>query len=259
MAALGERYSLTVDPRATIADLSLGERQRVEIVKMLYRDVDVLFLDEPTAVLTPQEVESLFRILRAIAAEGRSVVLITHKLGEVMAVADRVTVMRGARVVASARYRRHSNPRPGAADGRSRRGSGAAARSTTSAGGARARGGRPVPGRSPRAARIEHVDLVVRAGEIVGVAGVAGNGQLQLAETLAGMRSPSAGRIVVNGVDMTGAGTAGGAGRGPRYVPEDRLGTGLAPGPLDRRQSSAHRPRPLVAVAAARSRKRSRS
>ena len=101
VASLGERYKLTVDPRARVADLSLGERQRVEIVKMLYRNVDVLFLDEPTAVLTPPEVESLFGILRAIAAEGRSVVLITHKLGEVMAVADRVTVMRDARVVAS--------------------------------------------------------------------------------------------------------------------------------------------------------------
>ena len=245
MAALGERYGLTVDPRATIADLSLGERQRVEIVKMLYRNADVLLLDEPTAVLTPQEVESLFRILRAMAADGRSVVLITHKLGEVMAVADRVTVMRDGRVVARARTADTDThalarlmvgrdvdlaPRHGVRH--------AGAPMLTAE-------GLCLDGRHGR--RIEHVDLVVRAGEIVGVAGVAGNGQLQLAETLAGMRRPSAGRVVVNGVDTTGRGPRAARAAGLRYVPEDRLGTGLAPGLsiADNLQLTA--PRPLVA------------
>jgi simple sugar transport system ATP-binding protein len=245
VASLGEEYGLTVDPHATIADLSLGERQRVEIVKMLYRNVDALFLDEPTAVLTPQEVDSLFTILRAMAADGRSVVLITHKLGEVMAVANRVTVMRDARVVASmptgstatralARLMvgrdvdlaaRQSDRRPGkcvlAVEDLS------------------------VDGHQGR--RVQHVDLTVRAGEIVGVAGVAGNGQLQLAETLAGLRRPSRGRIRVDGVDITGRGVRAARAAGLRYVPEDRLGTGLAPGLSIAENLQLTAARPLVA------------
>jgi len=242
VASLGERYKLTVDPRARVADLSLGERQRVEIVKMLYRNVDVLFLDEPTAVLTPPEVESLFGILRAIAAEGRSMVLITHKLGEVMAVADRVTVMRAARVVASVDTK-DTDPTSLArlmvgrdVDLAPRHGATGPGRRVLVA------EDLCLDGRHER--HVEHVDLVVRAGEIVGVAGVAGNGQLQLAEMLAGIRQPSGGRILVNGSDITGAGPRAARAAGLGYVPEDRLGTGLAPGLsiADNLQLTAGRP-----------------
>jgi ABC-type uncharacterized transport system ATPase subunit len=245
VAALGERYALRVDPRAVVQDLSMGERQRVEIVKMLYREVDVLFLDEPTAVLTPQEVGTLFGILRAMAADGRSVVLITHKLGEVMAVADRVTVMRDARVVASLPT---SETDAGAlarlmvgrdVDLAPRRGAGGA--------------GAPrlviedlcLDGEHGR--RVEHVDLVVHSGEIVGIAGVAGNGQLQLAETLAGMRRPSRGRVLVDTVDVTGRGPRAARAAGLGYVPEDRLGTGLAPGLSIADNLQLTRARPLIA------------
>ena len=103
VAELGERYGLAVDPRARIWQLSVGEQQRVEILKALYREARVLILDEPTAVLTPQEAEALFETLRAMAAEGRTVVFISHKLHEVMAVADRVTVLRGGRSVGDRR------------------------------------------------------------------------------------------------------------------------------------------------------------
>jgi simple sugar transport system ATP-binding protein len=102
VADLGSRYGLEIDPDATIDRLSLGERQRVEIVKMLFRDVDVLFLDEPTAVLAPGEVKSLFATLRAMADDGKAIALVTHKLGEVFSIADRTTIMRAGKVVASA-------------------------------------------------------------------------------------------------------------------------------------------------------------
>lgn len=228
VASLGERYGLAVDPRATISDLSLGEQQRVEIVKMLYRDVDVLFLDEPTAVLTPQEVDSLFTVLRAMAADGRSVVLITHKLGEVMAVADRVTVMRDARVVASVPT--SETDTTGLARLMVGRAVDLADRHGTSTPGACMLAVDDLCVDGAHGRRVQHVGLSVLAGEIVGVAGVAGNGQLQLAEALAGTRQPSAGRIVVNGVDITGRGPRVARAAGLRYVPEDRLGTGLAPG-----------------------------
>ena len=103
VAELGELYGLAVDPRARIWQLSVGEQQRVEILKALYREAEILILDEPTAVLTPQEAESLFVTLRAMAAEGRTVIFISHKLHEVTAVADRVTVLRGGRSVATRR------------------------------------------------------------------------------------------------------------------------------------------------------------
>ena len=101
VADLGERYGLGVDPGAKIWQLSVGEQQRVEILKALYRDARILILDEPTAVLTPQEAEALFVTLRAMAAEGRTIIFISHKLHEVMAVADRVTVLRGGRTIAT--------------------------------------------------------------------------------------------------------------------------------------------------------------
>ena len=111
VAALAEQFGLAVDPRARIWQLSVGEQQRVEILKALYRDARVLILDEPTAVLTPQEARALFETLRAMAADGRTIVFISHKLHEVLAVSDRITVLRGGRVVATVRDRRARRPR----------------------------------------------------------------------------------------------------------------------------------------------------
>jgi simple sugar transport system ATP-binding protein len=229
VAALGAQFELKVDPRARISDLAMGERQRVEIVKMLYRNVDVLFLDEPTAVLTPQEVDSLFRTLRAMAAGGKSMVLTTHKLEEVMAVADRATVMRHGRVVGSVRIaetnvaelarmmvgRDHTYTAL-------RRSSGDAGKPVIVADKLSLVGWHRVAG--------ETIDFAVRAGEILGVAGVAGNGQLQLAETIAGIRKPQSGAIRLNDADTTGKGPRAARAAGLAYVPQDRLGTGLARG-----------------------------
>jgi general nucleoside transport system ATP-binding protein len=225
---LGQRYGLPVRPDAVVADLTVGEQQRVEIVKTLYRGVEVLLLDEPTSVLTPQETEALFATVRTMAADGKAVVFISHKLGEVMAIADRVTVMRDGRVVGSL-----------------------ATDETSVRDLAELMVGRAVdldvdrPPSSPgepvlelvdvsveqdtRRGRLREVSLTVAAGEIVGIAGVSGNGQRPLAEVAAGLITPDTGRVVVGGDDVTGHGTRATRSAGLAYVPEDRLGTGLAP------------------------------
>ena len=188
VAELGERYGLGVDPEAKIWQLSVGEQQRVEILKALYRDARILILDEPTAVLTPQEAEALFVTLRAMAAEGRTIIFISHKLHEVMAVADRVTVLRGGRTIATV-------PTKGATaeslatlmvgreveaahrrEGRARLGEVCLTLERLTA-----RGDRGVDA-------IREVSLAIRRGEILGIAGVAGNGQRELAEVVTGMR-----------------------------------------------------------------------
>jgi simple sugar transport system ATP-binding protein len=195
---------------------------------MLYRDIEILFLDEPTAVLTPQQVESFFSTLRSMAAKGKSIVLITHKLEEVMAIANRATIMRQGRVVGTVSTAQTSIDEL-----------------------ARLMVGQDVEGSPPRTASErgdavivaeklrfpqwahsdrEAIDLSICAGEILGVAGVAGNGQLQLAETLAGLTPPQSGRVLVNGVDVTGSGPRAARRAGLAYVPQDRLGTGLARG-----------------------------
>jgi simple sugar transport system ATP-binding protein len=231
VAALGGKFELEIRPQARIADLSTGERQRVEIVKMLYRDVEILFLDEPTAVLTPQEAQSLFKTLRAMSVAGKSIVLITHKLEEVMAVANRATIMRQGRVVETVAVARSSID----ALARLMIGQGlAGTRTGTSRKPAKA--DRPImvaaqlglTGRSHRA--VDPIDITVHAGEIVGVAGIAGNGQLQLAETLSGLLPPRAGRFSVNGVEIAGRGPRAARSAGLAYIPQDRLGTGLARG-----------------------------
>ena len=220
---------MDLDPRARVWQLSLGEQQRVEIVKALYRDANVLILDEPTAVLTPQEADVLFTTLRAMAEMGRTVIFISHKLHEVKAVADRVTVLRGGRTVATVAID-DATPRSLAA---------------LMVGRELAEGGRvPTDRRAGETiletsglcadddrgrAALENVSLVARAGEIVAIAGVAGNGQRELAETIAGLRAPTAGRVAIaDRVPRAGDPRAAIA-AGVAYVPEDRLGTGLAP------------------------------
>jgi ABC-type uncharacterized transport system ATPase subunit len=229
VAGLGLRYGISVEPRARIWQLSVGEQQRVEILKALYREARILILDEPTAVLTPQEAEALFVTLRTMAAEGRTVVFISHKLHEVKAVADRVTVLRGGRSVA----------RVTAAD-------------ATAQELAALMVGRDVElaRRLPRAAppgtelaleledltvhgdrgeeAVKDVSLAVRSGEIVGVAGVAGNGQRELAEAVTGMRGLSRGALRAGGRRLRAGDPRSAIAAGIAHVPEDRLGTGVA-------------------------------
>ena len=229
VAALGERYRIAVDPRARVWQLSLGEQQRVEILKSLYREARILILDEPTAVLTPQEAESLFETLRVMAEEGRTVIFISHKLNEVAAVSDRVTVLRGGRTVATmatAQTTPHSLAslmvgREVAEVGWTPReewlGDTVLKVSNVSALGDR---GSPA---------LRDVSLTLRSGEILGLAGVAGNGQRELAEVVTGMRTPTQGSVTVDGKRLRPGDARAAISAHVSHVPEDRLHTGVAP------------------------------
>ncbi|WP_246018335.1 ABC transporter ATP-binding protein [Pelagibacterium montanilacus] len=210
---------------ARVADLSVSERQVVEILKVLYREAEVLILDEPTAVLTPQETRSLFEILANFKAAGKAIVIITHKLDEVMEVADTVSVMRGGRLVSS-------GPREATSKDEIARGI---------IGGdlpaPRARGpyapGAPVLKVTDLVARGEGrpvgpVSLEVRKGEIVGVAAVAGNGQAELIETIVGLRRSAGGTVSLDGQDLAGKDVAARRALGLSYIPTDRQRVGLA-------------------------------
>ena len=226
VGALAERYHLQVDPTAIVGRLSVGVRQRVEILKALYRDAQILILDEPTAVLTPQERDGLFAVIRNLTADGRTVIFVTHKLHEVMAVTDRVTVLRDGKVVARM-----------------------ATRETTAREIIRAMTGRavnltvekaePKPGQpmlrverltvnGPGKPFVDQASFVVRAGEIVGIAGVAGNGQTELVEALTGLRALDSGRVEIAGHDVTRADVERHRAAGLAYIPEDRAVTGTA-------------------------------
>ncbi len=229
VAELGERYRIAVDPRARIWQLSLGEQQRVEILKALYREARVLILDEPTAVLTPQEAESLFETLRVMAEEGRTIIFISHKLHEVKAVSDRVTVLRGGKNVATVETK-DGTPRSLAAlmVGRDvamaervehERGIGEPVLEVAELWGAGDRGGDALRG----------ISFSVCAGEILAIAGVAGNGQRELAETVTGMRPATRGSITVDGRRLRGGDAREAIRAGVAHVPEDRLHTGVAP------------------------------
>ena len=228
IGTLSERFGLRVDPRAKIWQISVGEQQRVEILKMLYRGVHILIMDEPTAVLAPQEVEELFRTLRAMTASGHSVVFISHKLGEVLAIADRITVMQRGKVTAA----------------------GIPAAGTSRSELARLMVGRSVletvertPGRPGEVVlslrdveadndrglpALRGVSFDVRAGEIVGIAGVAGNGQSELAQVITGLR-PCRGLVRLAGREIANRSTGDAIDGGVAHVPEDRTGVGSAP------------------------------
>jgi ABC-type uncharacterized transport system ATPase subunit len=229
VAELGDRYGLAVHPRARIWQLSVGEQQRVEILKALYREARILIMDEPTAVLTPQEAQALFLTLRAMADAGKTVVFISHKLHEVKTVADRVTVLRAGRNVATvdaagATLRSLAALMVGREIEIVRRRDREAPRDEVvlSVENVRAPGDRGGDA-------LEDVTLEVRAGEIVAVAGVAGNGQRELAETICGIRAASAGTIRVDGRELPGGDPRAAIAARVAYIPEDRLGTGLAP------------------------------
>lgn len=229
--ALAEKFDLAVDPEARIWQLSVGEQQRVEILKVLYRGAQVLILDEPTAVLTPIEAEALFTTLRAMVNGGRSVIFITHKLDEVMAVADRVTVLRGGRTVGCVQTANTSTRDLASM---------MVGRSVEFTRAERRNPARPdvqmlrlnlVCAADDRGRQaLYEVNLTVGQGEIVGVAGVAGNGQRELAEVIAGMRPISAGNIEVDGQSVRSGNARSSIARGVAHIPEDRLHTGLAAG-----------------------------
>jgi general nucleoside transport system ATP-binding protein len=223
---IARTFKFVVDPRARIENISVGQQQRVEILKALYRGADVLILDEPTAVLTPQEAKELFAILRTLTREGMSVVFISHKLNEVLGIADRITVLRRGKKI-------ETLPREGA----------------TSETLARLMVGREVllrvdkkpaePGepllrvegltvRDDRGLEaVRDVSFEVRTGEIVGLAGVDGNGQTELIDALTGLRKPAAGRIRVGDTDIAGASARTALDAGEGHIPEDRQVRGL--------------------------------
>ena len=224
--AISEQYNLAVDPDALVADLDVGAQQRVEIIKALYRNADILILDEPTAVLTPQEADDLVRVMRTLTAQGTSIIFITHKLREVLEVADRIIVLRSGKVVGETTPAQATEAslaammvgrevilkvekqpaRPGAI--------------VLGVRGLRVRDDRQL-------LAVKGVDLEVRAGEILGIAGVQGNGQTELVAALTGLRPSEAGTIRIDGVDVTNATPRQISELGVAHIPEDRQRDGL--------------------------------
>lgn len=223
---LSKRYKLSVEPGAKIEDISVGMQQRVEILKMLYRDAEILIFDEPTAVLTPQEIHELIGVMKNMAAEGKTIILITHKLKEIKAVADRCTVIRKGKSIATVNVKETSEEQM-----------------------AELMVGRHVsfkvdkqlasPGeevfkienlnvKSQRGLQaVKNVSLSVRAGEILGVAGVDGNGQTELIEAITGLRNAESGRILINGTDISTLPVRKRNELGLGHIPEDRHKYGL--------------------------------
>jgi len=225
IAGISDQYGLSVDPDVEVWKLSVGERQRVEIIKALYRNAELLVLDEPTAVLTPNEVDDLFVTLRQMVADGAGIVFISHKLHEVMELSDRITVLRNGRVTG------HTTP---AETSRGQLAQMMVGREVSltpdkpavTVGAARLE----LRGVSVRGDRgtvaVDAVDLEVRAGEVLGIAGVSGNGQRELAETIAGLRPAFEGSVAIDGVDVTKASPAQSRAAGLSYVPEERMKDG---------------------------------
>ncbi len=230
-----QRYGLAIDPDARIWQLSVGEQQRVEIIRLLIRGATTLVFDEPTAVLTPQESHDLIRTLRALAAEGYCVIFISHKLDEVTAVADRITVMRHGRIMdtidaAGASRRELARMMVGRelAAALLDEEDVAAQRMgdvTLSLNDVHALGDKGLPA-------LDGISLEIRSGETLGIAGVAGNGQRELAEVITGLRHVTAGTVTLLGQDVTNGSPRAIARAGMAHVPEDRLGMGLV-GSLD--------------------------
>jgi simple sugar transport system ATP-binding protein len=223
---ISDRFGLAVDPTARIEDITVGQQQRVEILKALYREADILVLDEPTAVLTPQEAQDLFEVIRGLTARGKSVIFITHKLNEVLDIADRITVLRRGKLI-------ETLPAEGA----------------TEASLARLMVGREVLLRVEKTPatpgepllqveelrvhddrgleKVRGISFEVRAGEIVGIAGIDGNGQTEMIDALAGLRSIDSGTVRIDGDDVTRHSVHGHLDGGLGHIPEDRQRRGL--------------------------------
>ena len=225
ITALSDRYGLQVDPSATIWQLAVGERQRVEIIKALYRDVQLLVLDEPTAVLTPQEVEDFFVILREMTNDGRGLIFISHKLNEVMQLSDRISVLRMGKLVGT------TSP--------SETSSSSLAQMMVGREVAQKRAERPASDQSTamrikqlRVAGDRGVDALdnfsidLRHGEILGIAGVSGNGQRELAEAITGLRAVKNGTIELDDKSITGLSPKAVREAGVSFVPEERMRDG---------------------------------
>jgi general nucleoside transport system ATP-binding protein len=226
---ISKQFGLKVDPSAKIWQLSVGEQQRVEILKMLYRGADVLIMDEPTAVLAPNEIEDLFKTLRSMVAEGKSIIFISHKLQEVMAIADRITVLRKGKVTAA----------------------GILTQETSRQELANLMVGRHVifhlekepPKPGPVVLALEDIcaqndkgldalrglSLQLRAGEVLGLAGVAGNGQNELAQVISGLRKVTCGKVIIGGDEIQNHPVDDSIRHGVAYIPEDRHHVGSAP------------------------------
>jgi ABC-type uncharacterized transport system ATPase subunit len=223
---ISEQYGLQVDPHAYIRDLSVGVQQRVEILKILYRKADILILDEPTAVLTPEEVDDLFQVIRGLVARGVSVIFISHKLKEVMAIADRITVLRDGRVVGT------TKPAETSVAALARMMVGREVILTVDK--KPATPGEPVLQVSHlqvlddrKQLAVNDVSFQVHAGEILGIAGVQGNGQTELVEALTGLRPIAGGKTFILGKETTHATPREILQRGVAHVPEDRQRDGL--------------------------------
>jgi general nucleoside transport system ATP-binding protein len=229
LQALSYSYGMDVNPDALVSDLAVGELQRVEILKALVKGADILILDEPTAVLTPTEVEKLFVLLRRLAAEGKTIIIVTHKLKEIMAVTDSVSVMRRGEMVGTVETK-DTSPADLAELMVGRR-----VVLTVEKGPANPKGVvldvKDLTVRDARGTlRLDHATFQVRAGEIVGIAGVSGNGQSELLETIAGIRKPMAGTVMLDGTLLDCGGLDGPTAlraKGVRHVPEDRHRMGL--------------------------------
>ncbi len=223
---INEKYGLEVDPDALIEDLPVGLQQRVEILKVLFRSADVLILDEPTAVLTPQEVEDFFEIVKSLRDAGKAIVFITHKLHEILTIADRINVLRAGRIVGE------GDPR-----------------TITETALAEMMVGRPVSfevDKTPAEPKdailevrdlvvlrendevaVDHLSLSVHSGEVVGIAGVQGNGQTALVEAITGLTRAAHGKVLFEGQDITDASVRGRHAMGMAHIPEDRQRSGM--------------------------------
>ncbi len=223
---ISDEFGLSVDPHAFVQDITVGQQQRVEILKALYRHADILVLDEPTAVLTPQEAQELFEIIKGLTEQGKSIIFISHKLNEVLEIADRISVLRRGKLI-------ETLPAEGATE------QGLAQLMVGREVLLRVEKGASVPGDpllrvenlhvfdDRGIEKVKGVSFEVRAGEIVGIAGVDGNGQTEMIDALTGLRTPTSGRVVVGDSDVTDANAYRHFAAGLGHIPEDRQRRGL--------------------------------
>lgn len=229
IADLSERFGLKVDPAAKIWQLSVGEQQRVEIIKMLYRGAEILIMDEPTAVLAPQEIEGLFSTLRSMIAEGKSIIFISHKLQEVMEIADRITVLRKGKATAEGLERKNITRQELARLMVGRDVVFRIDKKPLEAGNVVLDVREMVAENDKGLTALQKISFQVHAGEILGLAGVAGNGQRELAQVITGLRKCLQGRILINNQEVSNQSARFNIQQGLSYIPEDRTHVGTSP------------------------------